>query len=230
MGRYTQVLKEEIRKLRALGKTYGEIREELEINIPKSSLSDICRGVQMPREYEEIIKSLNHKSLNNARLIAASSNRFKKLRMQESLRKTNLSIAKKIKDKATAKIALAMLCLGEASKSSSKSSGFYLGNSDKRIIQLFLNLLKCCYEFDQSKVRCTVQCRADQNIPDLERYWQDVTGIPKSNFYNSRVDPRTVGKPTLKSGYKGVLKVSYSDKKIQLDLECLADLVYNTTI
>lgn len=70
-------------------------------------------------------------------------------------------------------------------------------------------------------------CRADQNIQDLESYWQVVTGIPREYFYKAQIDSRTIGKPTKKSGYKGVLRIDYFDTKMQLDLESLADLVYN---
>lgn len=227
MRRYTATLKECVRQLRELGKTYSEIKKAVELSIPKSSLSDICRNVKLPREYSEIVKELNNKNLNKARSIAAASHILKKRRLLESLRQTNRPIAKKIKDKETAKIALAMLCLGEASKSRSGAS-FYLGSSDVRIIILFLKLLKYCYQFNMSKVRCTIQCRADQSVHDLERYWQNITGIPKENFYKTRVDARSIDKPTQKMNYKGVLRIDYLDRSIQFDLESLADLVYNT--
>ena len=77
------------------------------------------------------------------------------------------------------------------------------------------------------KLRCTVQCRADQNQTDLEQFWQKVTHISKEQFYKTRIDPRTIGKPSKKSDYKGVLKVDYFDTKVQQDLESLANLVYN---
>ena len=79
----------------------------------------------------------------------------------------------------------------------------------------------------KKKFRCTVMCRADQNIKELEKYWQEKSGIPKEQFYKTRIDARSIGKPTKKVGYKGVLKVDYMDTKIQLELESLADLLYN---
>ncbi len=57
-----------------------------------------------------------------------------------------------------------------------------------------------------------------------------ITGIPKRLFYKTRIDSRTVGKPTLKKDYKGVLRVDYFDTKVQLDLESLADLIYNRLV
>ena len=49
----------------------------------------------------------------------------------------------------------------------------------------------------------------------------------KRLFYKPLVDPRTKGKPTKKSNYRGVLKVDYFSTRVQLELESLADLVYN---
>ena len=120
-----------------------------------------------------------------------------------------------------------MLCLGEASKYGGGSSSFSLGSSDPRIVVLFLRLLKKCFDFNLEKVRCTVQCRADQDIDALQNYWLKVTGVPKRLFYKPLVDPRTKGKPTKKSNYRGVLKVDYFSTRVQLELESLADLVYN---
>lgn len=120
-----------------------------------------------------------------------------------------------------------MLCLGEARKYNSKTSSFYLGSSDPKIIIIFLAFLKICFDFKLEKVRCTVQCRADQNIEELEKYWMGITKIPKSLFYKAQIDPRTIGKPTKKIDYKGVLRVNYLDTKVQLELESLSKLLYN---
>src|SRR5258708_1881185 len=90
--------------------------------------------------------------------------------------------------------------------------------------------MRYCSDAKLEKFRCAVQCRADQNVRELQEYWQNITKIPKENFYKELVDPRTIGKPTKNKDYKGVLRVYYLDKKIQLELESLADLVYNRTL
>ena len=72
-----------------------------------------------------------------------------------------------------------------------------------------------------------MQCRADQDVIALEEFWINATKIPKRLFYKSRIDPRTYGKPTLKSNYKGVLRIDYFDTKVRIELESLANLIYN---
>ena len=115
-----------------------------------------------------------------------------------------------------AKIVLGVLYLSEGSKTLRGSVTF--GNSDPKIISLFLRLFRSSYSLDESKFRCTVQLRADQNIKFLENYWSKITSIPRSQFYKSRVDPRSIGKLTLKKEYKGVCKIDYFSAKLFYEL------------
>jgi len=229
MSRYSDDIKEKARQLRMLGKTYTEINEILKLKIPKSTLSDWSKNTKLPDSYSSKIVDLNLNSLNKARLVAFESNRIKREEFIKRITKVNIPISKRIGSKQTAKIALAMLCLGEASKSTSRTS-FYFGNSDPKIITLFLKLMERCFDFKLEKIRCTVQCRADQNIRALERFWMDITKIPKNQFYKSRIDPRTIGKITKKKEYKGVLRVDYFDTKVRHELESLSNLIYNHLI
>lgn len=222
-------IREEARKLRSRGKTYSEIKKLLGIKISKSTLSYWVKDIKLPSSYKEKIVELNLNHLKKIRSQALIVNRKKRIEYLKSIESINRPIAEKINEKPVSKIALAMLCLGEASKYRSKRRGaFTLGSSDKRIVILFLEFLKQCFNFHIDKIRCTVQCRADQNTARLEEYWQKVTKIPPKLFYKARIDPRTIGKPTKKKEYKGVLRVDYLDTNVQLELESLADLVYNT--
>jgi hypothetical protein len=227
VNRYPKEIIQKARNLRALGKTYGEIRKYLKLLIPKSTLSEWCKGVNLPTSYAKRIANLNLSNLNKGRLIAHEINKIKREKFFKELELKNLPISSTVKNPEAAKIALAMLCLGEARKYTPKGGTFSLGSSDPKIIIIFLELLKICFGFKLEKVRCTVQCRADQDTKALERFWINVTKIPKKLFYGARIDPRTMGKPTKKKDYKGVLRVDYFDTKVQLELESLAQLIYN---
>ncbi len=88
-------------------------------------------------------------------------------------------------------------------------------------------MLEYCYnDFDQDKIRCTIQCRADQDQKKLKNFWQNVVKLPNSSFYKTRVDPRSKGKKTKKADYHGVLRIDYLSSKTQLDLESLAELIF----
>ena len=124
------------KKLRSTGKTYKEINNILKTNLPKSTLSSWCRDIPLPESYDKKMGLLLKKNLEKAREKALVVNREKRVKYLKSLKLSNLKIAKKIRDKNTAKIALAILCLGEASKYSKTNRSFTLGSSDKRIILL----------------------------------------------------------------------------------------------
>lgn len=227
MTRYSKEIIKKIQHLRSQGKTYGEITKIVQLVIPKSTLSEWCKTIDLPPNYQQKISKLNKNNLNIGRKIAVEINKIKRQEFFETLRHKNFPIAKEIFNIKTAKIALAMLCLGEASKYNSKTkSPFALGNSDPRIILIFLKLLKSCFDFDIKKVRCIVQCRFDQNPDLLKKYWSNTTEIPENLFYKPNVDPRTKGKPTIKANYKGVLRVQYLDTKVQHEIESLSNLIY----
>ena len=85
--------------------------------------------------------------------------------------------------------------------------------------------MRNCYNIDESKFRCTIQCRADQDIPYLEKFWLRLTKIPKKQFYGARVDPRTIGKPSLKPDYKGVCRLDYFSARIYNELLVMGKMI-----
>lgn len=136
-------------------------------------------------------------------------------------------LVKELENESVALIALSMLCLGEASK----SEPFYLGSSDERIIRLFLALLRKVTEFDMNKVRCTIQCRADQDVDELKRFWLKVTRVPEQYFYRTQVDKRTIGgKMTRRNDYCGVLRVYYFDARVHRKLNVMYNLLAESVI
>lgn len=218
-----KLLREKVRFLRSKGKSFLEIKNGLKLNIPKSTLSVWCRGVTLSADS---IKNLNDKRV--AGLIKARAN---SLISKENARAAyllnqknkNILIASRLDDINSAKLALVMLFLGEGSKTSSSSLVF--GNSNPYIISFFLKFLRSCYNIDESKFRCTLQCRADQDIKVLEKFWSKITSIPLNQFYSARVDPRTIGKPSRKLNYKGVCRLDYFSAKVYNELKIIAELI-----
>ena len=147
---------------------------------------------------ESRISQLLAGTLESARRSAPDATRTEK-KARSEFAEINRRIGDKVQEKDMAKIALAMLCFGEATKSA-KSKSFSVGNSDPNTY-LFFFLLKRCFRFDKEKVRCTLQCRAGQDIRALETYWSEAIG-PLRLFYKARIDTRTMGKP-IRSSIKG---------------------------
>lgn len=153
-------------------------------------------------------------------------NRKKRTKYLKSIIDRNKNLASILNINKTAKVALAMLYLGEGSKKIKRGS-LTFGNSDPFIVDLLLNLIRKCYNINEKKFRCTVLCRADQNIDKLENFWHKITKIPKSQFYKTRIDPRTIGKPSRNLNYMGVCKIDYFSADIFLDLMYIPKIIHN---
>jgi len=217
-------LKYAIIKLRKQGKTYSEIQKNLNVKIPKSTISNWCNNVKMPASYENRIKNINKKNLSKARILSIRSKKQEQSNRLNKILSANKHLARIKYDIDSAKALLAMLYLCEGTKSISNAT-ITLGNSDPKIISLFLQLLRFCYRIDENKFRCTIQCRDDQNIKELEKFWSSITNIPKSNFYSARIDPRSIGKKSHKSDYKGVCRINYFSADIFWNLMKIGEII-----
>ena len=218
-------LKEKVIKLRKKGKTYLEIQKILKVSIPKSTLSYWCSKVELSKRYQDKIRKIVLNNAQKGREVALVVNRIKRKKYLQSVTNRNKYLTAALKNKDTAKIALAMLYLGEGAKNYKRGSIMF-GNSDPFIINLFLYLLRHCYDINESKFRCTLLCRADQNIKKLEKFWSQITKIPSSRFYKARIDSRTIGKPSKKLDYKGVCKIDYFSADLFIELMMIPKIIY----
>lgn len=216
-------LKEKAITLRKEGKTYSDINKILNKTIPKSTLSEWFKRIELtPDQKSHLDQNISQKLIKSQKK-ALRINRNRRIKYLENLRDKNLFLLKKL-DRDTQKLLLAILYLGEGAKSKS-TEHLSLGNTNPDTIRLYLNLLKNCFNIDESKFRIRIQCRYDQNIIKTENYWQKITKISKTQFYPTYIDKRTIGKPTLKYNYNGVCVVMYFDRSIQFELEFLANSV-----
>jgi hypothetical protein len=147
----------------------------------------------------------------------------KKIAYIKSTREQVSYLKKLLNDKDIAKVCLAILYLGEGSKTSKGS--LCLGNSNPNIIRLFLRLLRLSYLIDEKKFRITVQHRADQDSEALKLFWSDVTHIPLTQFYSHKPDKRTFGFPTQKVDYKGVCRIDYLSTAVYNEVQVIGGLL-----
>lgn len=217
-------IKFKVRKLRGTGKTYSEIREELKIKTPKSTLSGWCAGVKLPASYKEKVQKINKNNFSVVQKLGAEARLIKMTKLLEEIEIKNKPLIPFLKNKDVLRAVLAMLHLGEGAKWKSHR-GLMLGSSDPDIIRLYIRLLKICYGKKNEDMRCRVSYRADQDIDELEAYWSRITNISRDNFYKTKSDPRTIGKPTKNKDYKGVCVITSSGTDIQLELESIAKII-----
>jgi hypothetical protein len=208
--------------LRKKGKTYSEIKRRLKQPVPKSTLSLWCHDVVFAAKHKKRIEDAMKINIHKGRALALASNRLKREKYLQEVYSRVSHLGKIFKDKEVAKISLAVLYLGEGSKT---RSSLMFGNSDPAIIVLFLRLLRYCYKIDENKFRCTLQCRADQDVEKLEKFWSNLTGIPKDKFYKARVDARTIGKASKKPEYKGVCRIDYFSADLFNELTKIIEVI-----
>lgn len=214
-------LRLKVQGLREKGCTYSEIKKIVKRNIPKSTLSVWCNSVPLTKEQMERIIILNKVNLEKGRKLALVKIKEKQTQIFNKLSHKNMHLLKKL-NIGVQKLILSILYLAEGAKNNNCRQLMF-GNSDPKIISFYLKLLKNCYNIEERKLRGRIQCRYDQDITTLERFWQKLTGIGPDSFYPTYKDMRTKGKMTLKNNYKGVCTINYFDRKIQIELITLAN-------
>ncbi len=211
--------------LRKNGRSYSEIITITKTKIPKSTLSTWFSKIYLTNEQKKRIHANIKESSRKGMEVARVVNKRRREKYLQSIIDRNQHLSLTLEDINTSKVVLSILYLAEGAKSMKRGS-LYFGNSDPFIIDLFLSLMRKCYTIDESKFRCTLLCRADQNILKLEKLWSKITNIPKKQFYGARIDPRTIGKPSRNLGYKGVCKIDYFSADVFLDLMTVPRIIH----
>lgn len=209
-------------KLRRDGKTYSEIGNIL--GISKSTLSYWLSSIELTDDQRKKIDQNINKKLMFARQRSVEGYKKKREEYFADIKNRNERFVEILDtNKNTAKLVLSALHLGEGAKNRRGSIQF--GNSDPGIIKLFMKLMRECYLIDETKFRCTILCRSDQNINKLEKFWQRLTHISKKRFYKTRIDTRTIGRPSRKLDYKGVCVINYLSASVYYDLLTLGKMM-----
>jgi hypothetical protein len=121
---------------------------------------------------------------------------------------------------------LAMLYLGEGFKKTRSHIG--LGNSNPKIALLFVKFLRDIYKVDDSKFRCFLHLRMDQN-PEIEKkYWSNQLNIPEIYFRKPQFDKRSSTKTW--SWYHGVCSIYCYDAKIERRLVALQQVLIEKSL
>ena len=210
-------------ELRKRGMTYTEIRKALGAKIPKSTLSEWCGKLVLEEEARKVLNKKVAGHLISSRVIAQAVLRKKRIEYLYQLDVNNTALVSAFQDPQTAKLVLHALFLGEGFKKAPSKLAF--GNSDPFIIRLYLKLLRQTYKIMESSLRLTVQCRADQNVEALEKFWCKVANIPKTQLYKAQIDPRTLGKVTKNIEYKGVCKIDYMVAHVYNDMNSMTRVI-----
>lgn len=195
---------------------------ETRLGIPRSTLSGWLSSVRLSIFHEELLKKRADKALITARKAAVKwHNGEREKRLAFAAQDALASLENiNVNQKEILELALAMLYLGEGSKTNAHTC---MGNSNPRILKFFVTSLCTLYNVPIKDFRCHLHLRADQDPEILKKYWAKTLGIPKRNFGKALIDYRTAGKATY-SHYKGVCAIDCGRVAIQRKLMYIADI------
>ena len=219
---YKDEIKQKALSLRKNGYSYSEIQQMIKYPVPKSTMTEWFRQIILTESAKmRIVEKIRISGIKGLSIARGNDQKRRLDRISKVYKKANDEF--KMIDQLTAKLCLAMLYLGEGGKT---NEWIRLGNSDHKVIEIFLSLLRNTYNINENKLRGKVQCRADQDIIELEKFWSKISKIPLNQFQKAQVDNRTIGIPTRKPNYKGVFVVEYYSHALFLELKFFSDIMH----
>lgn len=207
-------LKDKVIKLRRQGFSMNMI--ENRYGIARSTLSGWFRNVKLtPAQKRKLLKNSRVGLIAARKKAVLWHNEQKRHRLEEARMQALYTLGRiNTNNKQILELALAILYLGEGSKTTVETS---IGSSDPLILKFFLSCLKTLYNFDVNKIGCELHLRADQNPNKVKNFWAKELKLPLSNFKQTTIDKRTLGSKTFPH-YKGVCVLRCGSVAIQRKL------------
>lgn len=167
------------RDLRTEGESIAEIARGLQVS--KSTVSYWCRDITLSQENILQLAQKSKSGGTRGLLIAAEKKRVK--RIEDTQIATTLG-AQEVEHMSSRDIFFTGLGLywGEGYKRGNEELGFT--NSDPKMIKFIIHWLHIIYFIDKSDLiaRVSINEQHAGRIAEVENYWSEVAGIPKTQF------------------------------------------------
>lgn len=213
--------------LRKQGKSLNEIVEELKVS--KGSVSLWVRDVRL---------TVTQRSKLNKRGFSVSAIEKRRLnRINNTTRRHRLVIDEaksNIEGMSQHELLLVGTALywGEGSKANRNVAS--IANSDPSVIRIMMRFFKEILEVNQNKFRGHIHTFSHLNIDEAERYWSQVSGIPRTQFYKTYSKPSKASLGKKDSLPYGTFQIYVCDTNVALKIkgwmEKLAELGDNPRI
>lgn len=193
---------------RERGLSYREISARL--GVSRSTLSSWLKDIPLQPEHRKRLRA------NRAGFAARAwpINRERHRKAREAARQCGAEVARRIPaDPAVDELALAMLYLGDGSKTSGMVR---MGSVNPDILAYFVQALIRLYQVEVARRSCRLHLAeaARQEAERLETWWSKRLRLPLDNFRPPSYDLRSQVR-TISEDYHGVCVVTYSDVKLQ---------------
>lgn len=205
----SEKLKKEVGRARKQGKTYRELT--VAFGIPKSTLS-CWFGDSLGHPYDR------KQQLEHLVRIRPLAHRAIKKRIENRNKILQEKITDEIKDYplknlGTLKLFLAALYWAEGAKNDGVSGAIFV-NTDPRLCQLYITLLRKCYSIDESKFRIRLHLHYYHVIKETRRFWSELLEVPENQFGKIYIKKRSKTKKFRKN-FGGICFIRYADSTIR---------------
>ncbi len=211
----------EAERLRAdEGLSYEEIAARTRLS--KSTLSHWLRDIQLKPEHEARLKERMRANRANLAARAWAINRQRYAQARSEAYQAGADVLSRLPcDTSVEELALAMLYLGEGSKSGNRVQ---LASTDPNILCYFVRALIRLYALDPDRLsfRLNLVEAARPQEEFLKAWWSKQLGCSTDRFLKTQFDARSTA-TTLTEDYRGVCTVTYHDTYLQQRLLGLAD-------
>jgi transposase-like protein len=201
-------------KLRLKGYSIKEVAKTL--SIATGTSSTWLRDIKLSKK--AILRLKKRKLLGQYRARQTKKHN-NQLLLKQIDKQANISLSKVNLNKETRLLLCSLLFWGEGSKTNQYVSFI---NSDPKMINVFITLLRQSYKLDETKFRALIHVHQYHNENQLKKYWSAVIKIPISQFSKSYLKPNT-GKRK-RNNYPGSLRIRYYDHKIAKDLSAIYNM------
>lgn len=209
---YDSGVRKQVEALRKAGKTYREIREQFSIS--KSTLS-----LWLGKKYEHVFsRKVQLAHLKKIRVIAQTSIRNARLERERAAMEQGTSVAHRLPlaNIDVMKALLAMIYWAEGSKHA-KVNGLRFANTDPRFIQVYMSLLRACFEVDEKRFRVRLHLHYYHERKRAIEFWSKTLDIPPSQFWKIYFKKRSEKKRFRKNSM-GICFIYYPGNAVRQEL------------
>lgn len=217
------VEKEKARILRKKGYSINQIMKET--GFSKASISLWVRDIILTKKQR---KGLSERGRS---LESIYRRRMSRLFNEQRKRKIIIDEAKKDFNNISIrelKLIGIILYLGEGTKT--QKGTVAVTNSDPDVIKIMLRFLREVCEVPENKLRGHIHTFTSANIEKTERYWSNLTGIPRKQFYKTYAKPSIASLQKRKTLPFGTFDLSVNNIKLFLTIMGWIEKVKELTI
>jgi predicted transcriptional regulator len=203
--------KEEARTLRKRGYSINQIIKET--GFSKASISLWVRDIVLTNNQKKKISERGRsvESIEKRRINRLNNEKIKRQTIIDNAKKdfTNISLEQ-------LKLIGIILYLGEGGKT--RRGMVRLANSDPVVIKIMMKFLRNVCNVSEDRFRASIHTFTHVDVEKTEKYWSDISGIPRNQFFKTYVKPSSASLQKRNTLPFGTFDIYVCDTKLFLTI------------